>query len=108
MTVIHADLPAALAASWDYRNATQEAGIRSINTDVLGKALRDIAPDMGCYLNEADVYEPDPGQAFWGDNYARLLELKRSYDPNGTFWCLPCVGNEDWTMNENTGQLCRA
>jgi hypothetical protein len=66
-----------------------------------------MAPDMGCYLNEADVYEPDWQQAFWGDNYERLLEIKRKYDPHGTFWCLPCVGNEDWEMN-GSGRLCRA
>jgi hypothetical protein len=67
-----------------------------------------MAPDMGCYLNEADVYEPDWKQAFWGDNYDRSLQIKHKYDPDGTFWCLPCVGHDEWEMDEGTRRLCRA
>jgi hypothetical protein len=57
---------------------------------------------MGAYLNEADANEPNFQQAFWGDNYARLLEIKRKVDPNDAFWCTPCVGNERW---EEVGDL---
>ncbi|KAK0492128.1 FAD-binding domain-containing protein [Armillaria luteobubalina] len=47
--------------------------------------LRDFSPDSGAYLNEADVYEPDHeganvntiAEAFWGDNYARLVQVKK-------------------------------
>jgi len=63
---------------------------------------------MGCYLNEADVHEPNHQQAFWGTSYPRLLEIKDKYDPLGVFWCSICVGAEEWTLNEESGQLCKA
>ena len=59
-------------------------------------ALRQVAPDMGAYINEADPNEPNFQQAFWGENYPRLLEIKRRVDPNDVLWCKPCVGNERW------------
>jgi len=79
----------------------------SLLTHKYVQAMRDLAPDSGCYLNEADIYEPDLPHAFWGDNYPRLLKLKRKYDPKGVFWCLPCVGGSDWKLNAK-GQLCRS
>jgi len=33
-------------------------------------------------------------QRYWGDNYPRLLEIKRKYDPEGIFWCHNCVGSD--------------
>ena len=66
-----------------------------------------MAPDMGCYLNEADLNETDYKQAFWGVNYDRVPNLKRKYDRNGRFWCKPCVGSENLEMKEQPGQLCR-
>ena len=35
-----------------------------------------------------------------------LLSIKRRYDPDGVFWCAPCVGGEDWKLEG--GKLCRA
>ncbi|KAH9883436.1 hypothetical protein F4778DRAFT_766808 [Xylariomycetidae sp. FL2044] len=49
--------------------------------------------------------EPDWQHAFWGDNYRRLLQIKRRVDPVDVLWCHPCVGNDRW---EQVGyQLCR-
>lgn len=31
---------------------------------------------------------------YWGDNYARLLSVKRAWDPSGAFWCRHCVGSD--------------
>ncbi|KAF6750770.1 hypothetical protein DFP72DRAFT_817165 [Ephemerocybe angulata] len=44
------------------------------------------------YVNEADVYEDDFEDTFWGDNYPRLLEIKRKYDPDHLLDCWQCVG----------------
>jgi len=49
---------------------------------------------LGAYLNEADRNDPDWPQSFWGDNYERLLEMKRKFDPLGVFECPKCVGSE--------------
>ncbi|KXJ94189.1 hypothetical protein Micbo1qcDRAFT_187915 [Microdochium bolleyi] len=67
--------------------------------------LRDLAPDMGSYVNENNPAEPDWQHSFWGDNYARLLKIKRRLDPHDVFWCHPCVGNERW--EEQGYRLCR-
>jgi FAD/FMN-containing dehydrogenase len=66
--------------------------------------IRDATPGTGSYVNETDWFEPDWQRSFWGDNYARLLEVKRRYDPDGLFYCHHCVGSEDWT----TDGMCRA
>ena len=96
-----------VATTWSWRNSTAETEARTTLTE-LSRALQDHAPETGAYLNEADPQQPNPGYTFWGENYGRLLSIKRRIDPKGTFWCTPCVGSEDWTMDEETGQLCRA
>jgi hypothetical protein len=74
---------------------------------------RGISPGAGSYLAEADRLEPDFGQAFWGDKYPRLLEVKRRLDPRDVFFATTGVGSERWKVesvdglpNEN-GKLCR-
>ncbi|KAI1122431.1 hypothetical protein F5Y10DRAFT_254122 [Nemania abortiva] len=85
-------------------NATARAEAISI-VDNITEPLRQIAPDTGAYLNENNPYERDWQHAFWGENYERLLQIKRQYDPDDVLWCAPCVGNERW---EQVGyRLCR-
>ena len=61
-------------------------------------------PEMGSYLNEADADEPDFQRSFWGEeNYARLYDIKKRWDPNGLFIVRKGVGSEDW---DDDG-LCR-
>ncbi|KAH9948031.1 FAD-binding domain-containing protein [Amylocystis lapponica] len=55
-------------------------------------AFRTITPGSGSYFSEGDVYEPDHEYSYWGDNYPRLLEIKRKYDPLGLLQCWQCVG----------------
>jgi hypothetical protein len=69
--------------------------------------LRQLAPNTGAYLNEADVYEPNWKQAFFGDNYERLLSIKQKYDPGNVLWCRRCVGS-DALVEEDYGKLCFA
>ncbi|KAK1224185.1 hypothetical protein PQX77_012925 [Marasmius sp. AFHP31] len=38
---------------------------------------RDIAPNSGAYFNEGDTYEPNHEVTFWGDNYPKLLQVKK-------------------------------
>jgi FAD/FMN-containing dehydrogenase len=57
--------------------------------------IRAITPTSGSYVNETDYFEPDWQQSFWGDNYPRLLAIKRRYDPTGLFRVHHGVGSED-------------
>lgn len=47
------------------------------------------------YSNEASPFTSDWQDAFWGENYAPLLAIKRKYDPDGVLSCWQCVGWED-------------
>ncbi|KAH8892559.1 FAD-binding domain-containing protein [Thozetella sp. PMI_491] len=68
----------------------------------------------GAYMNEGDPEEPNWQQAFFGDNYARLLRIKRKWDPWGLFWAATTVGSEAWEVHpvggypgSQNGMLCR-
>ena len=77
--------PAISAPDWTAQNTTLERA----------HALLEAAtPGSGCYLNECSYWQDDWQQAQWGENYPRLLELKRRYDPQGLFLCHHCVGSE--------------
>lgn len=67
------------------------------------RAMVSLAPDMGSYGNEADAYDHSVKKNF-GSNYARLLQIKKTVDPSGVFWCQTCVGSEMWI--ERDGILC--
>jgi hypothetical protein len=69
-------------------------------------ALRQLSPETGVYFNEADSYEPDWQQAFWGEGYAGLKELKRKIDPDNVLWCRMCVGSEALAETVD-GKLCK-
>jgi FAD/FMN-containing dehydrogenase len=55
------------------------------------KALRE---RPASYLNETDYFQADWQTAFWGDHYARLLQVKERYDPGGLFFVHHGVGTE--------------
>jgi len=63
------------------------------------KVLREATPGAGTYLNEADYFEPDWQQEFWGPSYERLSQIKRKYDPEDLFFCHHCVGSERWSKD---------
>lgn len=56
-----------------------------------------VAPHAGAYLNEADYFQKDWQNAFWGKHYPKLFAIKQKYDPQGLFYCHHCVGSELWT-----------
>ncbi len=76
--------------------------------------FRAVSPGAGAYINEADAEEPNWQQSFFGDNYARLLQIKRDRDPWGVFWAPNTVGSETWEVRTadgaltQNGPLCRA
>jgi hypothetical protein len=57
--------------------------------------IRQVTPGAGTNVNETDYFEPDWQRAFWGDNYPRLLAIKRKVDPGMLFTCHHCVGSEE-------------
>lgn len=98
----------------DMTPAGWKAADDALNKEVMDP-LRDITPAGGAYGNEANIGEPNWQQAFWGDNYPKLLELKREYDPTELFYVHHGVGSEGWVVRDNgivgvqstDGPLCR-
>ncbi|KAJ2935972.1 hypothetical protein H1R20_g1124, partial [Candolleomyces eurysporus] len=89
--------------AWNATTRDMEKAYETVGKSVEG--LRRITSEAGAgaaYVNEADVYEPDWESAFWGDNYPRLLEIKRKYDPDHLLDCWHCVGFKK-SSNERFG-----
>ena len=66
----------------------------------IGKAtdvLREIAPEPAAYVAESSFFQGEWQRAYWGENYQRLLEIKRRYDPSGLFFVHHGVGSEEWS-----------
>ncbi len=61
--------------------------------------LRAIVPHGGAYVSESNFFQEDWQHAYWGDNYARLAEVKKKYDPAGLFFVHNGVGSEEWSEN---------
>ncbi|MBV8093608.1 MAG: FAD-binding oxidoreductase [Acetobacteraceae bacterium] len=59
--------------------------------------IRDVVPDAGSYVSEASFSDPEWQRRCFGENYPRLLAVKRRYDPDGLFTTHHGVGSEDWS-----------
>jgi FAD/FMN-containing dehydrogenase len=62
-------------------------------------AIRTLLPRVASYVWETDYFQPHWQEAFWGENYERLLAIKTKYDPDGLFFLHHGVGSEDWSAD---------
>lgn len=76
-------------------------------TDDFMPRLKQLAPESGSYLNEADYQETDWQTAFYGDNYQELSRIKAKYDPDDLFYGITAVGSERFYIADG-GRLCRS
>ena len=60
-------------------------------------------PNGGAYSNEADIFEPNFRETFFGPNYPKLSSIKAKYDPTDLFIVKAGVGSERW----DTDGICR-
>ncbi|KAJ6537416.1 FAD binding domain protein [Mycena vulgaris] len=81
----------------DYASWEETLQARDKMTWTFGDALRQLAPDSGAYLNEADTSEPDWKTAFYGDRY----------DPAQLLYGSTAVGGDRWIEGDD-GSLCPA
>lgn len=44
--------------------------------------------------------------AFWGDNYPKLNDIKKQWDPEGVFYSPSTPGSEDWHIVDFAHRLC--
>ena len=89
---------------------------RVLNEDIL-QPWRELAPASiggGSYLNEAAVDEPNWKEDFYGEQYSRLVSIKKKYDPHGVFYSTTAIGSDEWEIRgpnmgitTQNGRLCR-
>ncbi|KAF2690953.1 FAD/FMN-containing isoamyl alcohol oxidase-like protein MreA [Lentithecium fluviatile CBS 122367] len=79
----------------------------SVQTNIVGKALREAGPDGATYVNEGDLYEPNWQESYWGSKYPQLLKLRKKWDPEGVFYTQTTPGTEDWEVLDYGAKLCK-
>ncbi|KAI0380260.1 putative alcohol oxidase [Hypomontagnella monticulosa] len=93
---------------YNYTNREQNSEDRQIITGTIVPMLADLIPGGGhSYLNEGDPFEPKWQEVFYGDNYSRLQQIKKKYDPEDVLYARTAVGSEAWTESID-GRLCRS
>lgn len=65
------------------------------------------APNTGAYMNEGNPFSTTWKQDFYGENYERLLEIKRKYDPSESLFIWSGLGSDMWNYDLKSGLLCR-
>ncbi|KAF8910415.1 FAD-binding domain-containing protein [Gymnopilus junonius] len=81
-----------LSNTWDFNATLAERKAAYAASSKAANFLREITPNSGAYVNEADVHEPNYQFSFWNSKYQRLLQIKNKYDPERVFDCWECVG----------------
>jgi FAD/FMN-containing dehydrogenase len=56
--------------------------------------IKQATPTGGSYTNEGDFFEKKWQLEFWGNNYPKLLSIKKKYDPTNLFHVHNGVGSE--------------
>ncbi|KAL5334207.1 hypothetical protein BJX70DRAFT_405580 [Aspergillus crustosus] len=68
---------------------------------------RNWVPGGGSYANEGNVFNSNWKEDFYGENYDRLVEIKRKYDPTGSLFVWGGVESDLWDYDLHSGLLCR-
>jgi hypothetical protein len=102
--IVHATLtlPWSFTAPWSDAFATQ----RKMTNEIM-PLVEAATPGSGSYVNEADWRQPNFQSTFWGGNYAKLLSIKKKWDPTDLFYATVGVGSEAWNV-QSDGRMCRA
>ncbi|OTA68101.1 FAD-binding domain-containing protein [Hypoxylon sp. EC38] len=95
-------LPVPDGATWDHKQDLQ-----NVLTNIQDAAMKKAGPNGCAYVNEGDPYQPDWQDHFWGTEYAKLLEIRKKWDPHGVFYAVSTPGTEDWDVIEYGTRLCR-
>ena len=91
---------------WNYSVPVEQMDAQeTLLTNTLMPPLQKSA--SGAYMNEADSNDPLWKTAFFGENYDKLLNIKKKWDSNDLFYAKTAVGSDAWTV-AGDGRLCKA
>ncbi|PVH77174.1 FAD-binding domain-containing protein [Cadophora sp. DSE1049] len=85
----------------------EELAFYQVKVNEYQDLLRNITPGSGAYINEATYDNPHFKEDYYGENYERLLKIKKKYDPHGVFWQHAAVGSDVNWREDREGRLCR-
>jgi FAD/FMN-containing dehydrogenase len=79
-----------------WRDAVMHMVVIGFDTKGAIAAMDPLSVDHGAYIGEGYPTEADWKTTFFGPraHYAKLLAIKKKYDPRNTLWCTPCVGSD--------------
>ena len=66
-----------------------------------------LTPGGGGYMNEATFDDPTWKLDYFGENYDRLLKIKKKFDPEFVLWQHTSVGTDVYWELAPDGRLCR-
>lgn len=58
-------------------------------------SIKNLVPNAGSYVSEADYFGSHWQAAYWGGNFPRLLAAKKRYDPTNLFRGHHCIGQPE-------------
>ncbi|KAI1105750.1 FAD-binding domain-containing protein [Jackrogersella minutella] len=96
---------AVLGTPINYTDFASNKAAQDAVTYTLLPELEALTPDGAVYLNEADFQAPDFKVTFYGENYGKLLAIKKKYDPDDIFYAKTAVGSDRWEERVD-GRLC--
>ena len=82
---------------WQWNSTLEERIAVARNMQQQTAEMEALTPGGGAYKNEANPFTPNWREAWYGEHYDRLLEIKTRYDPDGLLKCWGCVG---WTEED--------
>jgi FAD/FMN-containing dehydrogenase len=84
------------------RGREPDLALARANAQAIGSAfdaLLTVAPGAGAYLSEADFFDPNWKNRYWGPNFDRLAAIKKRYDPEGLFFTHQGIGSDEWSAD---------
>ncbi|KAK3325376.1 hypothetical protein B0H66DRAFT_121546 [Apodospora peruviana] len=96
-----------LTTPWSFEPSmwTEMIELQDLMTNEIMPAIEAVTPGSGAYMNEADFRQLNFQREFFGANYAKLLEIKKKFDPSSFFYATKAVGSEKWSIAED-GRMC--
>jgi hypothetical protein len=98
-------LRASIDATGDPRQSL-EAGAKWYE-DFKEPVWRNWASNTGSYMNEGNPFSSRWKDDFYGENYEKLLGIKRKYEPSESLFVWSGVGSDLWNYDLKSGLLCR-